>query len=269
MKNIKLWIESLRLSVTIPAGFLVHIGFILSDHKTDWLLAFEAFLIASFAMLQNDYVDRVNDLKKGKTFASDHSAQFRIVLIVGWIIIWSIALFTLIEYIKLLIPVIIISMFYSWTRKVPYLQTLCVAFASASPLIFANGVTISLTSSWANSTMFIAVFLSIFGREIIKDVEDAYTDVGYKFTFVSMGWKTIKEEQQFAAGCVRLGLLFCIMASIGRILEVTLWVQIIYFLGISLVGASSAAWFIRDDTKLGKELFDRGMFLVLFSLLLT
>lgn len=269
MKKVKQWIESLRLSATIPAGILVHISFILSRQNTDWLLVLIGFLVATFAMLHNDYVDRVNDLKKGKTFAFENATTLRIVLILGWVGIWLLALFPLIAYKKLLLPVILISMIYSYTRKIPYLPNFLVAFASASPLLFANNVTIPLISSAANSLMFFAIFSCIFGREIIKDIEDAEIDVGWKYTAVSRGWATKNTEQQFAAKTVGGGVGLCIYATILRISEGSVISIVLYVIAMCFCYYGSLMLYTKDTPDLGKKMFDRGMLLVLLSLLIV
>lgn len=269
MKKVKPWVESLRLSATIPAGILVHISFVLTHEKTDWLLAFEAFLLATFAMLHNDYVDRVNDLKKGRMLAFKYPIAFRVILLLGWIVIWLIALFPLIAYKKLLIPVIIISMVYSYTRKIPYLPNVLVAFASASPLIFANNVTISLISSAPNSLMFMAILSCIFGREIIKDIEDAEVDVGWKYTAVSRGWATKTEEQMFAQKLIGGGIGLCFYATILRIAEGSAMGILVYAAGLCICIYSSYMLLIKETPDVGKKMFDRGMLCILVALLIA
>ena len=62
--NIKPIIKSLRLSVTIPAALLVHVGFAVSGQGTDWTIVVMVFFIACMTMLVNDYSDRHHDLQK-------------------------------------------------------------------------------------------------------------------------------------------------------------------------------------------------------------
>lgn len=268
MKKAKLWIESLRLSATIPAGILVHVSFILTHQKTDWLLVLEAFLVATFAMLHNDYVDRVNDLKKGRRLAFEHPNQFRIVLIVGWVIIWAIALIPLAAY-TFIIPIIVISMVYSYTRKIPYLPNLLVAFASASPLIWANGVSIPIISATPNSFMFLAILSCILGREIIKDIEDAEVDVGWKRTPVSLGWFSKENEQRLACHLIGGGVGWCILATLIRISQGSIIAILIYIVGIFLCWYGSIMLYSEDTPERGKKFFDRGMLLLLLSLIVA
>lgn len=268
MKKVKLWIESLRLSSTIPAGVLVHVSFVLTHQKTDSLLALEAFLVATFAMLHNDYVDRVNDLKKGRQLAFQHPKQFRIVLIVGWIIIWAIALIPLSSY-KFIIPIIVISMMYSYTRKIPYLPNLLVAFASASPLIWANSVSIPIISATPNSFMFLAVLSCILGREIVKDIEDAEVDVGWKYTPVSLGWFSKESEQRLACHLIGGGVGWCILATLIRISQGSIIGILIYVVAVFVCWYGSILLYSQDTPEQEKKYFDRGMMLLLFSLIIA
>lgn len=269
MKKLKLWIESFRLSVTIPAGLLVHVGSILAHQKTNWILALEAFLVATFAMVQNDYIDRFHDLKKGKRFAYEHKKEFIIVLCIGWITVWGIALSLPTPNLSILIPVILISMFYSYSRKVMYVQTFCVAIASASPLIFVNGNLVPLVFYDANALMFLSTFFGIFAREIVKDIEDAEIDVGYKYTPISMNHVTKENELRHVAGLVGVAVnlcLFCVLPILGGN---SILLSMLCFSGLTLCAASGVVWGVIQDTELGKKFFDYGMLCTLGSIILS
>ena len=199
----------MRLSVTIPAALLVHVGAHLAHTDTNWLLAFEIFLIAGLAMIHNDYYDRENDIKKGKTFAYEHPQEFRRVLIIGWLVVWILALtFLLLQYWVTLLPVIVISICYSYFRKIIYLQTLCVALTSASPLIIGHIDDSQKDPMHLNIIFFFVVLLSIYAREVIKDIEDRNTDKGWKNTPVSKGREPLHEYIEVA------GSLMCICTMI-------------------------------------------------------
>ncbi len=179
---IKQWIKTMRLSVTIPAGLLVHASAKLAHEETNWILVLEAFLVASMAMIHNDYYDRTNDIKKGKSFAFENPQQFKIIIILGWTIVFALALSTLLKYWLVLIPVILISLVYSYTRKVMYVPVLCVAFTSASPFLIGH---LDLEKNKFNYVFFGITFLAIYAREMVKDIEDYQVDKNWKSTPVS------------------------------------------------------------------------------------
>jgi 4-hydroxybenzoate polyprenyltransferase len=79
-------LDSLRLSMTIPAALLVHTGFAVSHQETNWLLVLLIFCIASMTMVQNDYFDREHDLKKGKDFAFKNQKILKYILLIIWIL---------------------------------------------------------------------------------------------------------------------------------------------------------------------------------------
>jgi 4-hydroxybenzoate polyprenyltransferase len=269
MKNYKKWIESLRLSVTIFAGLLVHVGFKIAHSPTDWVLVIEVFFIASFAMIQNDYVDRTHDLKKGKRLAYDNPKLFRIILISGWFLITITALTLLIEYCLFLMPGIIVSMLYSYSRKVPYLQTSCVAFASATPLIMPLNHGIPWPIPVQNLFIFISVLLAIFGREIIKDIEDAEIDVGWKFTPLSLKRQSKEEMMMLAGTCIGLASTFCFYFVFGIAAEqMGTAFKFISIGGLACVSFSSRLLVIEHELKPGKSFFDAGMMLFVGSLVI-
>ena len=119
--------------------------------------------------------------------------------------------------------------------------------------------------------MFLGVFLFIFGREIIKDIEDAKTDKGYKRTFISMEWATTKEEKPMAGKFINMGIFFVMLATIEHIdMSKFLVIKILYGLGMALCFSASFAWALKkDDVVLGKKLLDRGMTFILISTILA
>lgn len=264
MKKLKPIIDSLRLSMTIPAAFLVHAGFAISHQQTNWLLAILVFCIATMTMVQNDYFDRDHDLKKGKDFAFKNQHAIRNVLYIGWYLLIFISIFFLFQSFwqgVLLLIDVCIGIFYSFSRVKLLRPTFLVAVTSSSPALFAFSFLDN--QSYLCLILFVSVFLVIFGREIIKDVEDEDIDVGYKKTILTEGIVDIESALKISACFIFLGSL----ASMFLFREEQR--SLIYFLylaGFCLCIGSSVLLFFTDNWKGARNILDNGVACIILSL---
>ena len=251
------FIQSLRLSVTIPAGLLVHIGAKISGTSTNWYLCLTVFCIAACTMLQNDYIDRKHDLKKGKTFASQNPNIVVTTLIVGWLYIGMVIYFCFPKESYLLWIGVLGGMIYSYIRKIPLLSWILVATISALPVLIGAHMKTREVYFFA-----FAVFLGILGRELCKDIEDTDIDKGYKNTIVSMGIFSKLGATIFAGGCMAIGFLFTLyVVPDGPSVSHGLYMS-------SCVCMITAVFFLWHfgHVKKGKQWFDFSMVLLLIAL---
>jgi len=177
------WFKSLRLSITLLAGFLTIISFKLVHHLGQALLpTIVVIVIACATMVQNDWRDRINDRKKGKTLAYDKSHHFFL-----WVILWWGAAIALVVYGWRTDPAfgilptlaILVGMVYSEIRRIPLISLLLTALTSAGPVLFPTFLGFgSPLLIW----LFIVTFVLILSREVIKDIDDVMIDRGYKKT---------------------------------------------------------------------------------------
>ncbi len=149
-------------------------------------------------MTFNDWIDRENDRKKGKLFASEHSQELirywrrlsGVTLMLMLMIIWwntPLAIFSALVW--------TIGILYSYTRRWYLLNNAIVAICAGSPALC--GMIYHGEIRWiAICTASIFVIL-IFINELWKDAKDRETDYGYKVTMptkkgsVLTLWQTI------------------------------------------------------------------------------
>src|SRR3989338_7245566 len=202
-------IRGLRLSVSIPAGLLVHIGSKLDGIETNWLLAITLSTISGLTMLTNDYFDRYHDRIKRKYFAWENDKLVNKFLLISWSLVFIIVLL----FLPSKIPILVICglcILYSFTlRKYP-LPILLVVFISAMTVLLPN-----LGKNNSESIdLFITLMIAIFGREILKDAEDKDYDVGHKKTFF-----TESDQGEYNSWIRIAGFCFVIVA--GKVLTLS------------------------------------------------
>lgn len=131
----------------------------------------------------NDWVDRHNDRKKGKMFASEHPHELMqywqrlsavTALFLVPIVYWSVplALFLAIVW--------VVGILYSYTRRWYLVNNVIVAVCSGSPALC--GTVFHGEVRWVATCTFGIFTALIFINELYKDVEDRRTDRGYKAT---------------------------------------------------------------------------------------
>ncbi len=248
--------------MTIPAAFLTHVGFSISHQPTNWYLVVLVFFVAAGTMVQNDYLDRYHDLNKGKRFAFDNARSFKISLHILWsflILSGAVVLLYSVGQGILLLAVVVIGIFYTHTRKVLLLSAITTSATSSSPVLFAY-----MTSGSSSCLIvFFSVFLVIFGREMIKDIEDCLIDIGYKKTLVAEEKITIEMATRLAGTLIFLGALVSLSLFLHPQQSL---VYLIYMIGFAFcTGASAVLWF-SDDFFRGRDILDRGMIGIILSL---
>lgn len=165
------------------AGFRLQAEFV---HFHQWqiiICATLTFLTCGLAMLWNDYADRDRDVLKGKRLAHDNPDQFFRVaqilgVVIGLIIGFLIVIGPLITGITLIVAAL--SLYYSMSYRIVILPTAIVALCSASPSLY--GFLVHPQEAQRTVVLFLITFLVIGAREILKDIEDMSSDVGYKAT---------------------------------------------------------------------------------------
>jgi len=169
----KPWIQSLRPAVSILAGLLTLASFKVAGLSSpSWLIPGAVIAIFSAIMVHNDWRDRLQDVKKGKTLAATQLKKFLSLLISLWIvavILTAIVWQQNIRFGILLALMILAGVIYSETRQIPMVPAILVAIASASPALFPVFIIDNSVRLWL---FFSAVALVIFSREIIKDLID-------------------------------------------------------------------------------------------------
>jgi hypothetical protein len=153
----------------------------------DWEIGIYTGLLFAFLTMSimrfNDLIDRKNDLRKGKTFATDHLRA----LWVYWLLEAVSILFGLLILVQTSITlglfcaiVWMAGLGYSFIPRWYIVQNGLVALCSGSPALcammyFGQFETISLATFCLFTSL---IWLS----EVHKDIEDQRTDVGYKTT---------------------------------------------------------------------------------------
>jgi 4-hydroxybenzoate polyprenyltransferase len=178
---------AIRLRVSVYAILLTYLSFFLHNNTASQevvLLTALAFALASASIqVFNDFIDRECDKQKGKIFASNHSKLiFNFWQIINLVVISVLILLSLVS-VKLAIVCLltwILGIAYSLLQKVFLLQNIIVATCGSIPAL-ASWIYFSKPEPRSIIIFLILFFLNIV-REIIKDIQDRATDLGYKLT---------------------------------------------------------------------------------------
>lgn len=235
------------------AGLLAIIAFRVSVWSTDaYLVALFTIIVASATMAHNDWRDKEHDAKKGKTFALNHSKSFGVMVVFLWFASLSgaVGLWILNPWYGILSALIVVSgLIYSETRRIPLLPALLVTLTSASPALYANPRNEKVLA------MFLVVALLIYGREILKDLDDYSHDAGYKWTLpLAYGTRVAK----FLAGLIMLVLPF-----------VAVWVSAKTLAGAPFILMSASCLILNKNHRSAKTLLDIGMVVIIATLLVS
>lgn len=248
------YIKTLRLPIVVLAGLLCLVSFKLSQAQYSAFLptVFTIFLTGT-CMTQNDWRDRKHDVLKRKCFAIKNEFHFLIFLLILWSITIALTVMILKEHIEfgwIAMAGIFSSLIYSETRKIPLIPTLLVALTSASSTLFPA----MLSHSPVIFLLFLSVALLIFGREILKDLDDINHDGGYKWTIpLSIGAKQAK----IIAG------IFILSSAVASIVLSPKTIP-----GVILLIISSVYLLTNRSHKTAKTFIDFGVLLILISLLI-
>lgn len=247
------YILALRLPIVVLSGLLCLVSFKLSQMQYSALLPtiFTIFL-AGTCMVQNDWRDRKQDALKEKCFALRNELPFLVFLLILWSTTIALAVMLMQEQTEfgwLAVAGVSSGLIYSETRKIPMIPALLVALTSASPTLFPATV----SHSPIVLLLFLSTALLIFGREILKDVDDVEYDSGYKWTLpVAIGSKQAK----VIAG-----------AFIPTASATSLVLSLRTSLGVTLLIISAIYLMTNRNHKTAKKLVDAGVLLSLMSLL--
>lgn len=245
--------QAMRLSMACLGVGLAAAAFrITALPLSAWALA-AVFSICCAARLQNDWRDRYHDLKKQKTFACDHPLRQVLLVIFAWSVccglVGQIAVHNRATAI-LLAAMIMAGLLYSETRRIPWIPICLSALASASPAFLPS--TFAPGSGRTLLPLFAAAALLIFGREILKDLEDQQVDGGYKWTIpLAFG---AKSASWLAVASVAVGC-----AVIATVSHLT-------FAGIAAVAVGIVVFCRNHSPTVTMKWLDAGAALVLGSL---
>lgn len=229
-------------------------------HYQWWQLALCSaitFVSCSFAMLRNDFDDRARDVLKGKRLAYDNPERFyKIVFRLGIILGFSVGFLDNVNnFVKpVALLIVILSVLYATSYKRPTLPMMIVALCSAYPALF--GLMVNPRHILSGATLFLIVFLAIGAREILKDIEDAEGDIGYKATLPV--WLGTDRSQIVASG------LLCLAAA----LVVFCWQISLRYWTALLIVSCALLIFPLSKPKIGKWALDITFVFVLSEILL-
>ncbi|MCM2339066.1 MAG: UbiA family prenyltransferase [Burkholderiales bacterium] len=176
------WIKSFRLFGCFLMVSLTIMSFVFARINIFWEAVIAVFFITSATMLQNDWRDRFHDIHKDKMLAFQQPRKFFALLLIFWLISWTLIGFIVALNLNIGIVLIIftvVGIVYSETRMIPFIPIVLVSFASAGPVIFP--LVMGANSGKLFLLFFSTVFI-VFAREIIKDLDDEQIDNGYKWT---------------------------------------------------------------------------------------
>ena len=172
----------LRTSMACLAVGLAASAFRLAKLQISLSILASVFFIFCAARLQNDWRDRYQDRKRGKTFASSHQRIFLSCLLACWAVCCLLIVIVASRSATsalLLSAMALAVLLYSETRKIPWLPISLFTITCASPAFLPS----TLESNTERMLpLFAAAALFIFGREILTDLRDKEFDRTYKWT---------------------------------------------------------------------------------------
>lgn len=211
------------------------------------------FLIFCAARMQNDWRDRRQDIKKGKTFAARRPRLFASLLLANWAACGALIGLEALRSVPLallLAAMVVAGLVYSETRRVPWMPISISVITSASPAFIPSTL---VPGAKPMLPLFAAAALFILGRELLKDLDDRPIDGGYKWTIpVAYGERTAKwvAVLSLAGACV----------ACAAISPLTLLGIVVAAVGVTLIGLDGS----RSATL---DWLDAGAALVILALL--
>ena len=212
------------------------------------------FFIVATTMLQNDWRDRIHDLKKDKAFATKNSALFLFFLTIFWLTAIYLTFNTILHDKvtgSILLFMLIVGALYSEARYVPFLSVTLVTITVASATLLPLGEGVIFYNLLPLASV---VALVMFGRETLHDIADMKADIGYKKTLpIILG--------QYASR-----ILSVISIVLGCIIALTIsWYSIVGSLcimyGLLKVLKDSSLKIVRQFVDIGMFLLAIGFFL--------
>lgn len=247
------YIKALRLPIVVMAGLLAITAFRVSVWSADAFRVAVFIVIVGFAtMAHNDWRDRECDARKGKTFALNHSKPLGVMVMLLWLasLIGAIGLWIVNPWYGVLSGLIILSgLVYSETRRIPLLPASLVALTSASTVLYAG------PSDHRVMSLFLTSAFLIFGREILKDLDDYPHDDGYKWTLpLAIGSRSAK---------------LCSSAILLLVPLLALGISTKTLVGMPLLVISASCLILDRNHRNSKGLLDIGMATIIITLLVS
>lgn len=245
------YIKALRLPVVLLSGLLCLTSFKIVGGTGAVLSIVFTVLLASSCMAQNDWRDRKHDRLKGKTFASNNGSRFLLFVVSLWLLTCLSAIFLCVfksESTWLAMLGIFCGLIYSETKRMLIVPALTVAFTSGIPVLLAGAFPYPPILMF----LFLSTVLLILGREILKDVDDAKYDAGYKWTL------------PIFLGCGKAKMILALLMILACLSGLAVSMKIMP--GIAFWFASATYLGRREGHKTAKSLIDIGMLLSLIIL---
>jgi len=259
MERILPWVISLRPLACLLGFFVCLASWGVAYSRIDLIALYsslECFWFLCATMEINDWFDRHHDAGKNppKDFALRHERAFLWFSVACWgIEVCLIALMFSIDCRLGLLALCrgVFGIFYSWTRRIPYLAAITVALASALCTVTPAMVGGPNHGMWV---FLAATAMVIFARENYKDIEDFQADyvTRYKATIAAIKGPNVAR----IAGRLSLvfgGLIFLAM-PLTILPEPAAWGGLFC---LSLMSIS--AYVIATSNKKAKKLLDGGM----------
>lgn len=252
------WLKLLRPTTALLAAIFTIAAFRVTHQPVPWIVVITIMALTSTAMLTNDWRDRHHDLLKGKILPVRYPEKFLLLLLCAWSISGTlVGLSFLINGTGMGLMLTIIALaclMYSETRKIVLLPCTFVALVAASPTLLP--VTLGAPVSDI-LPLFLFAFFVVFGREILKDIEDMRIDRGYKWTFpIAIGrfWSGI-----IAIVAIGVGLVFAARTSLLTIPGIG--VALLQIIVLSRAG--------EYKPKISRSTLDIGLAIIMFALIAT
>ncbi len=232
----------------------------LAVDRNIWVYATAVFFVASATMCWNDFLDREHDRVKHKTFCHDHPWFTGLISLILWTVSMVALSWVTFRISKaagmILAAQIVIGLSYSLSYRVPLLSSILVAAVSATAGLFVMFAPFTINRP-LGVLLVVIVFLAIFAREIVKDIEDVTFDKEIKTTLpVLLGNTTL--SKRIAVGVLALAASLC-TATIGM--------PLIALLGYITWVGSGLSLYYEDDLRFSKAMLDAGMVFILIALI--
>lgn len=241
----------------LPECFLVvalgFIGFKYAEIQPHILTLVTLFFVISVTMLQNDWRDRIHDLKKGKRLAYEKPSLFLFWLILFWVICLVLIGILFLENAiaaGILALGVLLAAIYSEIRRLPLASVAFVSISVATALL----IPLAFGASFKEiMPLFFATILIMFGRETLHDIADKKADGEYKKTIpilINDRFARAISAIALVVGC-GLAIFFSIYTIIGSL-----------FIMWGLLGINKEARLIKVRKKV-----DAGLVLLCLSLI--
>lgn len=252
------WLKLLRPTTALLAAIFTVAAFKVAHLSIPWIVVATMMTLASAAMLINDWRDRYHDVPKGKNVPIKRAREFIVFMLCIWGTACALITFSFIlNGIGMGVALTVIAtacLLYSETRQVVLVPGVFVAATAASPALLPTTIGAEMRDVLP---LFLLGFFVVLGREILKDIEDAKIDPGYKWTIpvvVGMLWSKV-----IAITMIAVGLGFAISIS-------SLTIPGIVVASLQTVVLANAK---GSSLKIPRTMLDLGLTIIMFSLIVA